>query len=47
MYLTVMGRQAEAQCEIQFAQRIDPLSLSLNAIEGFILYNAGEYDRVI
>ena len=47
MYLTVMGRHAEAQREIQIAQRIDPLSLALNAIEGFILYNAGEYDRGI
>jgi len=47
LYLTAMGRQAEAQCEIQVAQRIDPLSLALNAIEGFILYNAGEYDRAI
>ncbi len=40
-----MGRHAEAITEIQWAQKLDPLSPILGAIAGFTFYNARQYDR--
>jgi len=47
IYLTVVGRQAEALTEIKRAQELDPLSLSINAWLGRILNLAGHPDQAI
>jgi tetratricopeptide (TPR) repeat protein len=46
-YLMTMGRHQEAVSEIKQAQRIAPLSLSINVQVARILYFAREYDEVI
>jgi len=46
-YLTTRGRFGEALTEIKRAQEFDPLSLIINAVWGWILYQAREYDQSI
>jgi tetratricopeptide (TPR) repeat protein len=46
-YLTAMGRFDEATREIRRAQELDPLSLIINAIGGWVLRFAREYDQAI
>ncbi len=42
-----MGRHEEAIEEINRALELDPLSLIINAVSGFVYYYAREYDRAI
>jgi serine/threonine-protein kinase len=46
-YLATMGRHEEAIAEAKLAREIDPLSLIINTVEGFILYLAREHDLAI
>jgi len=46
-YLSVMGRHDDALLEIRIAQRLDPLSLIMNAVEAGILGLAGRRDEAI
>lgn len=46
-YLTAMGRSDEAIAEIERAHELDPLSLIINAILGWVFYYAGRHDRAI
>lgn len=46
-YLSGMGRHEEALAEIRRAREINPLSLIINAVESWILYNARRYDEAI
>ncbi len=42
-----MGRHEEAIAEIERAEELDPLSLIINAIAGYVYYFASEYDQAI
>jgi tetratricopeptide (TPR) repeat protein len=42
-----MGRYDEAIEEIQLALELDPLSLLINHIKGYVLYHARQYDKAI
>ncbi|MCH8912571.1 MAG: tetratricopeptide repeat protein, partial [Planctomycetes bacterium] len=46
-YLAAMGRHEEAIAEIERAEELDPLSLIINAIAGYVCYFASEYDQAI
>jgi serine/threonine protein kinase/tetratricopeptide (TPR) repeat protein len=46
-YLATMGRHEEAIAEAKRAREIDPLSLIINTVEGFIFYLARKYDLAI
>jgi tetratricopeptide (TPR) repeat protein len=46
-FLSEMGRFDEAITEIKRAQELDPLSLIISSVKGFIFYMAGEYDQGI
>jgi len=46
-FLMAMGRFDEALVEIRRAQELDPLSLIISAIKGYILYYARQYDLAI
>jgi TolB-like protein/Tfp pilus assembly protein PilF len=41
------GRLDEAVAELKRAQQVDPLSLTINAVVGWMLYLARDYDRAI
>jgi TolB-like protein/Tfp pilus assembly protein PilF len=41
------GRMEEAVAELKRAQEVDPLSLTINAVGGWIRYLAGDYDKAI
>jgi TolB-like protein/Tfp pilus assembly protein PilF len=45
--LTAMGRHEEALAQIRQAQDLEPLSLIIGAIAGFVYYYARQYDEVI
>ena len=45
--LTALGRHDEALAQIRQAQDLDPLSLIIGAIVGFVYYYARQYDEVI
>jgi len=45
--LTALGRHEEALTEIKMAQDLDPLSLIVGAIVGYVHYYARQYDRAI
>jgi len=45
--LMTAGRQAEALAEIQRAQQLDPLSLIVNDVVGWIYYEGRQYDKAI
>jgi TolB-like protein/Flp pilus assembly protein TadD len=45
--LTALGRHEEALAQIRQAQNLDPLSLIIGAIVGFVYYFARQYDEVI
>lgn len=47
VYLTAMGRPAEAMAEIQKAQNLDPLSPAIQTDIGFQLYYSRRYDEAI
>ena len=47
VYLASMGRISEALVEMHRAQDLDPLSLPIVAIGGWILYLARQYDQAI
>lgn len=47
VYLTAMGRPAEAMAEIQKAQNLDPLSPAIQTDIGFQLYYTQRYDEAI
>ncbi|PYV67922.1 MAG: hypothetical protein DMG97_26115 [Acidobacteria bacterium] len=42
-----IGRRDEAIAEIQKAKELDPLSLVMNAVQGFVYYFARQYDQAI
>ncbi|MDQ3258964.1 MAG: protein kinase, partial [Acidobacteriota bacterium] len=46
-FLMAMGRHQDALDEIHRAKELDPLSLIINAVEGWVLYHARDYDRSI
>ena len=45
--LMTSGRQAEALAEIRRAQELDPLSLIINSVYGWIYYEGRQYDQAI
>src|SRR5215467_3828044 len=45
--LMASGRQAEAVTEIRRAQELDPLSLIVNDVVGWIYYEGRQYDQAI
>ena len=45
VYLTAMGRFAEARVEIEQARRLDPLSLAIQTDIGFEAFYSSEYER--
>ncbi len=47
MYLAVSGRFDQAIAEIEQAQELDPLSLTISVHAGFIYYWARQYDQAI
>lgn len=47
LLLSDLGKHEEAISEINFAQRLDPLSSRINANVGLILYNARRYDQAL
>jgi TolB-like protein/tetratricopeptide (TPR) repeat protein len=47
VFLSAMGRFAEARAVMQAAQRLDPLSLITNVSAGWMSYYAREYDQAI
>jgi tetratricopeptide (TPR) repeat protein len=47
VYLSALGREADATGEIQIAQRLDPLSLTTSVTAGWISYFARQYDRAL
>lgn len=47
IYLVEVGHFDEAVAEIRKAEALDPLSLIINADDGWILYNARRYDEAI
>ncbi|MFQ5676333.1 MAG: response regulator [bacterium] len=46
-YLSIMGRHDEAMKEIERARELDPLSLVIGAVTGWLYYCAGDYDKAI
>jgi serine/threonine-protein kinase len=46
-FLTLMGRFDEGLKEIQWAQELDPLSLVMNMMEGWVYFFSREYDKGI
>jgi Tfp pilus assembly protein PilF len=44
-YLLFSGRSAEALAEIELARQLDPLSVVINADEGFFLYSQRRFDE--
>ena len=46
-YLSAMGRHNEAIAEIKRAQELDPLSLMINAVGGYVFIYARRYDEAI
>jgi serine/threonine protein kinase/Tfp pilus assembly protein PilF len=46
-YLLAMGRQEEAIAEIKQAQELDPLSLIISSVVGWVFYYARQYDQAI
>jgi len=47
IYLMAAGRHAEAQAEIRRAQALDPFSLIINSVVGWIYYEGRQYDQAI
>jgi len=47
MFLSAMGRHAEAITQIRKARELDPLSIRINANVGYVLYFAREYDQAV
>jgi TolB-like protein/Flp pilus assembly protein TadD len=47
LYLRAMGRFDESLLELKQAQKLDPLSLIINAVVGAHFYYARQYDRAI
>jgi TolB-like protein/DNA-binding SARP family transcriptional activator/Tfp pilus assembly protein PilF len=47
VYLAAMGRSDEAAAEIRLAGELDPLSLTINAVSGWIAYLARRYDEAV
>ena len=47
VYLMAVGRQAEAQREIELSRELDPLSLIINSVMGWIYYEGRTYDKAI
>ncbi|HUU15503.1 MAG TPA: tetratricopeptide repeat protein, partial [Terriglobia bacterium] len=47
VFLTSMGRHAEAIAEIRKARELDPLSIRIYANVGLVLYSAREYDQAL
>jgi TolB-like protein/DNA-binding winged helix-turn-helix (wHTH) protein/Tfp pilus assembly protein PilF len=47
VYLMTAGRHAEAQREIERARELDPLSLIINSVVGWIYYEGRRYDKAI
>ena len=47
VYLAGTGRVTEAIAEAQRAQEVDPLSLTINSVVGWMLYFDRQYDRAI
>jgi serine/threonine protein kinase/tetratricopeptide (TPR) repeat protein len=47
VFLSAMGRAAEALMEMQTAQRLDPISLITSSSAGWTFYFARQYDRAI
>jgi TolB-like protein/DNA-binding winged helix-turn-helix (wHTH) protein/Tfp pilus assembly protein PilF len=45
--LMTSGRQAEALSEIRRAQELDPLSLIINSVYGWVYYEGRQYDQAI
>ena len=45
LYLTAMGRFAEARVEIEQARRLDPLSLAIQTDIGFEAFYSSDYER--
>jgi TolB-like protein/DNA-binding winged helix-turn-helix (wHTH) protein/Tfp pilus assembly protein PilF len=45
--LMTAGRQAEAIAEIKRARELDPLSLIINDVEGWLYYEGRQYDQAI
>ena len=45
--LMTAGRQAEAAAEIRRARELDPLSLIINDVQGWIYYEVRQYDQAI
>jgi len=46
-YLSGMGRHEESIAEIKRAQELDPLSLIINTVSGYVFYFARQYDLAI
>ncbi len=46
-YLTSMGRFDEARAAIARAQELDPLSLIISAVSGWISYYSGDFERSV
>ena len=47
VYLSASGRHTEALAEIALARELDPLSLIISSINGWLLYSARQYDDAI
>jgi serine/threonine-protein kinase len=47
IYLTQMGRLAEADIEIKKARELEPFSLIINVVGGLLLFMKGDYDSAI
>lgn len=47
LFLSSMGRHAEAEAEIRRALELDPLSLIVNTAAGTVFYDARNYDQAI
>ena len=45
--LVGVGRSEEAIAEVKRAQQVDPLSLTINGVVGWVLYLARDYDQAI
>jgi TolB-like protein/DNA-binding winged helix-turn-helix (wHTH) protein/Tfp pilus assembly protein PilF len=46
-YLSAVGRHDKAIAEIKRAQELDPLSLIINAVGGWVFFKARQYDQAI
>jgi tetratricopeptide (TPR) repeat protein len=47
IYLMAAGRHTEARAEIRRAQALDPFSLIINSVVGWIYYEGRQYDKAI